>query len=74
MNNDVIEDFDYNSSIDSDTYTKIKLVRDNEESGKRDVYIAQDSTHMRSWGILQMFETVDKNMNEAEIKQKCDIL
>ncbi|HFL3675401.1 TPA: NlpC/P60 family protein [Clostridioides difficile] len=74
MNNDVIEDFDYNSSIDSDTYTKIKLVRDNEETGKRDVYIAQDSTHMRSWGILQMFETVDKNMSEAEIKQKCDIL
>ncbi|MFL8713185.1 NlpC/P60 family protein, partial [Clostridioides sp. GD02377] len=74
MNNDVIEDFDYNSSIDSDTYTKIKLVRDNEESGKRDVYIAQDSTHMRSWGILQMFDTVDKNMSEAEIKQKCDIL
>ncbi|HBG0426714.1 NlpC/P60 family protein [Clostridioides difficile] len=74
MNNDVIEDFDYNSSIDSDTYTKIKLVRDNEESGKRDVYIAQDSAHMRSWGILQMFETVDKNMSEAEIKQKCDIL
>ncbi|HBH1603476.1 TPA: C40 family peptidase, partial [Clostridioides difficile] len=52
----------------------IKLVRDNEETGKRDVYIAQDSTHMRSWGILQMFETVDKNMSEAEIKQKCDIL
>ncbi|MDB3058244.1 cell wall hydrolase, partial [Clostridioides difficile] len=74
MNNDVIEDFDYNSSIDSDTYTKIKLVRDNEESGKRDVYIAQDSTHMRSWGILQLFDTVDKNMSEAEIKQKCDIL
>ncbi|UDN58233.1 NlpC/P60 family protein [Clostridioides sp. ES-S-0010-02] len=74
MNNDVIEDFDYNSSIDSDTYTKIKLVKDNEESGKRDVYIAQDSTHMRSWGILQMFDTVDKNMSEAEIKQKCDIL
>ncbi|MGO0939646.1 C40 family peptidase, partial [Clostridioides difficile] len=74
MNNDVIEDFDYNSSIDSDTYTKIKLVRDNEETGKRDVYIAQDSTHMRSWGILQMFDTVDKNMSEAEIKQKCDIL
>ncbi|MBY2486104.1 glucosaminidase domain-containing protein, partial [Clostridioides difficile] len=74
MNNDVIEDFDYNSSIDSDTYTKIKLVRDNEETSKRDVYIAQDSAHMRSWGILQMFETVDKNMSEAEIKQKCDIL
>nr|UWI48522.1 NlpC/P60 family protein [Clostridioides difficile] len=74
MNNDVIEDFDYNSSIDSDTYTKIKLVRDNEETGKRDVYIAQDSTHIRSWGILQMFDTVDKNMSEAEIKQKCDIL
>ncbi|HEK4900897.1 TPA: C40 family peptidase [Clostridioides difficile] len=74
MNNDVIEDFDYNSSIDSDTYTKIKLVRDNEETGKRDVYIAQDSTHMRSWGILQLFDTVDKNMSEAEIKQKCDIL
>ncbi|EGT4050141.1 cell wall hydrolase, partial [Clostridioides difficile] len=25
MDNDVIEDFDYNSSIDSDTYTQVKL-------------------------------------------------
>lgn len=39
MNNDVIEDFDYNLLIDSDIYIKIKFVRDNEEIGKRDVYI-----------------------------------
>lgn len=57
------ENFDYESSIDSATYNKVKLTFDNEDTGKRDVYIAQDSNNMNRWGILQHFDTLQKGEN-----------
>ena len=57
------ENYSYTSSIDSDTYNKIKLVYDNEESGKRDVYIAQDSNNINNWGVLQHFDTLQEGEN-----------
>lgn len=57
------ENFDYSSSIDTDTYNKIKLTYDNEDTGKREVYIAQDSSNMNAWGILQYFDTLSKGEN-----------
>lgn len=57
------QNYDYTSSIDDDTYNKIKLTYDNEETGKRDVYIAQDSSNINKWGILQYFDTLQKGEN-----------
>ena len=57
------ENFDYTSSIDDNTYNKIKLTYDNESSGKREIYIAQDSANMNRWGILQYFDTLQKGEN-----------
>lgn len=57
------ENFDYTSSIDGDTYNKVKLTYDNEETGKREVYIAQDGNHSNTWGILQHFDTLQKGEN-----------
>lgn len=65
------ENFDYTSSIDSDTYNRIKLVYDNEDTGKREVYIAQDSKNMNEWGVLQYFDTLQKGENG---KTKADAL
>lgn len=62
--------FTYDQDIDSDTYNKIKLVKDNKTTGKRDVYVYQDSKNMSLWGILQDYETVDEDMNEAQIKER----
>lgn len=57
------ENFEYTSSIDDSTYNKIKLAYDNKETGKRDVYIAQDSSNINRWGILQYFDTLQKGEN-----------
>ena len=57
------ENFDYTSSIDNDTYNKIKLTYDNEDTGKREVYIAQDSSNMNRWGVLQYYDTLSKGEN-----------
>lgn len=57
------ENFDYTSSIDDQTYNKIKLTYDNEGTGTREVYIAQDGSNMNTWGVLQHFDTLQKGEN-----------
>lgn len=69
-----ITDFDYETSIDKDTYNQIKLYRDNEDSGKREIFIVNDTVNggqkLKAWGILQLYEKVDENLNIAQIEQK----
>lgn len=65
VDDETAENFSYTSSIDSDSYNKIKLTFDNTETGTREVYIAQDSNNINSWGILQYFDTLSKNENGA---------
>ena len=57
------ENFDYTSTIDSQTYNKIKLVYENEKTGKREVYVAQDSNNINNWGILQYYDTLQEGEN-----------
>lgn len=66
--------FTFEKSIDKDTYNRIKLVRDNKKTGKRDVHIAQDSANIAKWGRLQHYQKVDENMNDAQIKKLLDQL
>ena len=56
-------DYDYKSSISSQTYDKIKLLYENKDTGKREIYIAQDSGSINQWGVLQYFEKVDNPTN-----------
>lgn len=63
IDEDTGENFDYTSSIDDNTYNKIKLTFDNEETGYRDVYIAQDSSNMNKWGVLQFFDSLEEGEN-----------
>lgn len=57
------ENFDYTSSINDQTYNKVKLTYDNEESGKREIYIAQHGGNINKWGVLQHFDTLQKGEN-----------
>lgn len=57
------QNFDYQSSIDESTYNRIKLVFDNEKTGQRDVYIAQDSSNINNWGVLQYYDTLQEGEN-----------
>ena len=47
-----------NLLIDEQTYNKIKLAYNNEKTGKRELFIAQDGAKMNQWGVLQYFEEV----------------
>lgn len=52
------ENFNYSSSIDDQTYNKIKLAFNNEKTGKRELYVAQDGANINQWGVLQYFEEI----------------
>jgi len=57
------ENYNFSSSIDGSTYNQIKVVFDNEETGKREIYISKDSSNINRWGLLQYFETIDEKVN-----------
>lgn len=57
------ENFEYSSSIDSDTYNRIKLTYANEKTGKYDVYTAQNGAHINEWGVLQYCDTLGEGEN-----------
>lgn len=71
IDNETAENFKYTSSIDGQTFNKIKLSYSNEKSGKREIYIAQDSTNINKWGVLQYFQNIDEKVNG---KAKSDAL
>ena len=54
------ESYSYTSSIDKDTYNRIKVIYDNDSTGRREVYIAQSSSSIDKWGVLTMTETMQK--------------
>lgn len=64
---ETLMDFDFNTDIDSDTYNQVKFYRDNEETGKREIYMAKDSENINKWGLLQYYEQAESHMNEAQI-------
>ncbi|WP_028563049.1 XkdQ/YqbQ family protein [Paenibacillus pinihumi] len=55
------------TSIDNETYNRIKLYKDNKETGKREIFINQDSSTIAKWGRLQYYQSVDEKMNIAQI-------
>ena len=69
--NSLVTDYTYKRDIDSDTYNRIKLVRANKETGRTDVYIHEDTDNIAKWGLLQYYDEVDENMNEAQIDELC---
>jgi len=52
-----------------DSYNRVKLVQDNKNTKKRDVYIIQDSANIDKWGKLQLFHKVDEDLNAAQINE-----
>lgn len=68
---DTAENFKYKSSIDEETYNRVKLIRENDEKGTREIFIAQDSKNINDWGVLQHFDTVGEDENG---KSKADAL
>lgn len=71
-NKSITTSYRYEKSIDDDTYNQIKLYRDNEKTGKRDVWIVKDSNNIKKWGILQFLKKTDDDVNSAQVRQTAE--
>lgn len=67
-----LTDYTYKTDIDSQTYNSVKLSRPNEETGRTDVFIAQDSGNIAQWGLLQLYQSVDGDVNDAQVKAQAE--
>lgn len=57
------ENFDYESSIDGNTYNKIRLIYDNDKTGETKEYGAGSIDSINQWGVLQYFDTLKEGEN-----------
>lgn len=64
--------FSYEKSIDGDFYNQVKLVKENEQTGKADVYMVYDSDSIGKYGLLQYYEKLNKDATGE--KEKADAL
>lgn len=60
---DTAEAFSYDSSIDDQTYNRIKLLYEDSETKARQIFTAEDTATQKKWGTLQYFEKMDKADN-----------
>ena len=59
------EDYSYTSSIDSNTYNRVKLTYADKDAGKRSVFLTQDSGNIGKWGVLQYHEDLSSKEGAA---------
>jgi len=67
-------DYEYEKSIDDETYNQVKVSIPNEKTGMYDSYVVKDSESISKFGLLQYFELLDKNANSSQAKSKADML
>lgn len=62
-----VTDYSYTTDIDTNVYNSVKLVQPNESTGRNEVVLAQDSENIGKWGLLQLYQSVDNNLNTAQM-------
>jgi hypothetical protein len=70
-NKSLLTDYTYKRDMASDTYNRIKLVRPNKETGRMDAFVHEDTETQKKWGLLQYYDSVDENLNDAQIDAMC---
>lgn len=65
IDSETCESFLFDSSIDKGTFNKVKLIYENNKSGKREVHIAKDDESIKYFGVLQYCGTLKKDENGA---------
>lgn len=63
------QDYDFKSSIDSNTYNQIELYRDDNETKKRELYVVQHTENINKWGILRMHESIGDGVNGQAVAE-----
>lgn len=72
--NSMASGYEFTGSIDDDTFNRVRLVRENPETNRREIYIVQNSSNINRWGRLQFSETVDANLNPGQVEARAELI
>lgn len=70
-NGSLLTDYTYTRDMAKDTYNRVKLVRPNKDTGRADAFVHEDTETIQKWGLLQYYDSVDENLNDAQIDEMC---
>ena len=65
-----MQGYEYSTSIDKNVYDRIKLSRDNDETGEREFYVFNGAENMENWGLLQYYERLGNKDEDINLKGK----
>lgn len=68
--NQLLRNYNFESSIDDDTYNQVKIIKDDTTPPE----IVRDSESIARYGLLQYFEKVDEEANAAQIAARADMI
>lgn len=74
VDEDTAKGYDYESSIDKDSYNKIKLAVDNDQTGERETHVTNEPVNQGKWGQLQYYEKIDGSPTAAVLAERAKIL
>ena len=66
-----LENIDYSTSIDGETYNRVRLVSEDKDSGTAKIDQSQSTDGVNKWGVLQYFEKANQTTG---LKAKTDAL
>ncbi|MEY8370117.1 hypothetical protein AAK938_01260 [Aerococcaceae bacterium 50-4] len=70
----LMTDFTLTKTID-DSANAVKILREDKEKGKREIYSATNAKNIEKWGKLQVVETIsDADLNASQLKARANEL
>ncbi|MGX7196725.1 XkdQ/YqbQ family protein [Enterococcus olivae] len=70
----LMTDYDFSGSIE-DAANSVKVMRENKDKGKREIYTAKHDGNIALWGKLQIVETVtDADLNSSQLQNQANVL
>lgn len=67
-------DYDYEKSIDDDFYNRVKFYVKGDNSKDSQVIVSESESSIKKYGLLQYFESVDKDANISQVRAKTKAL
>lgn len=68
----LMTEYTLKQDIDQQTYNSVKLARPNEETGRTDIFVAEDTETINQWGFLQLYQSVDGAVNDAQVQAQAE--
>jgi len=63
----LVSSYRFTDDIGTDTYNRVRLIRKNRRSGRRDIFVKENPASIAKWGVLQYCAQVLQSTTDGEI-------